>query len=69
LRRGKRSEQKKNIKQNIYLDPALEVILGAPIYIGGLHGAFAELRITTETVLQVADRFLTEFRSRSKAGQ
>ncbi|MBI2090208.1 MAG: hypothetical protein HYT78_15965 [Deltaproteobacteria bacterium] len=60
------AEQTGSSHEDWSLDPPLEAILRAPIYIGGLHGAFAELRITTEPVLHVADRFLTEFRSLPK---
>ena len=48
------------------LEPALEVILHkTPVYVGGLQAAFAELGITTKVVLQVADRFVTQYRTSS----
>jgi hypothetical protein len=47
------------------LDPGLAAILSAQIYIGGLHGALAELATTTHAVLSVAERFLSDYCSRA----
>lgn len=50
------------------LEPELDAILKAEIFIGGLHAALAELRGITKTVLHIADRFLSEYRARGTAG-
>ena len=60
------AEQSGSSHEDWSLDPSLETILSSPVYIGGLHGAFAELRVTTETVLHTGERFLADFYSRSK---
>jgi hypothetical protein len=56
------AEQTGSAHEDWNLDPALKTILGSGIHIGGLHGALAELRGTTQTVLHVADQFLVRFR-------
>jgi hypothetical protein len=58
------AEQTGSSHEDWSLDPSLETILSSPVYIGGLHGAFAELRVTTETVLHISERFLAGFYSR-----
>ena len=52
------AEQTGSSHEDWEMDPALRAILSFPVYIGSLHGALAELRVTTETVLHIADRFL-----------
>ena len=62
------AEQSGSSHEDWSLDSALATILGAQIYIGGLHGALAELATTTEVVLNIADQFLSHwYRSRSSA--
>jgi hypothetical protein len=56
------AEQTGSAHEDWALDPALKAILGSGIYIAGMHGALAELRATTQTVLRVADEFLVKFR-------
>jgi hypothetical protein len=56
------AEQTGSAHEDWNLDPTLKTILGSGIHIGGLHGALAELRATTQTVLHVADQFLVQFR-------
>lgn len=49
-------------------DPVLVEILTPQIFIGGLHGALAELATTTNAVLGVAERFLSEWQGRNREG-
>ncbi len=42
------------------MDEPLSAILGTRIYIGGMHGALAELQTTTDAVLNVASKFLEQ---------
>ncbi len=58
------AEQTGSSHEDWALDPALAAILSAGIFIGGLPAALAELRVITETVLHVADRFLSEYRAK-----
>jgi hypothetical protein len=48
---------KRSSHEDWSLDPALATILSAQIYIGGLHGALAELATTTGAVLSIGDQF------------
>ena len=43
------------------LEPALAALLHHNIWIGGIPAALMELKVTTETVLQVSSQFLTQF--------
>jgi hypothetical protein len=47
------------------LEPTLDAILRAGTFIGGLPAAFAELRATTETVIHVAELFMSEYHALS----
>jgi len=60
------AEQTGSSHEDWSLDPALAAVLGAGIYIGGLPAAFAELRVTTDTVIHVAERFLAEHYSKAE---
>lgn len=46
------------------IDPALRAALDAPVYIMGLQATMQELRITTNTVFNVADQFIDELRAK-----
>ncbi len=46
------------------IDPALRQALDAPVYIMGVQGTIQELRITTNTVLHVSDRFIDELKTK-----
>ena len=58
------AEQTGSSHEDWTLDPALEAIFSAGIFIGGLPAALVELRVITQTVLHVADRFLSEYRAK-----
>lgn len=60
------AEQTGSSHEDWSLDPALAAVLNSPIYIGGLHGAFAELRESFQTVLHIASQFLTQFHAREE---
>ncbi|SRR6266542_5284554 len=61
------AEQSGSSHEDWSLEPALAAILDARIYLGGLHGALAELATTTNAVLNVADQFLLRYHSRGCA--
>jgi hypothetical protein len=56
------AEQTGSSHEDWKMDHVLSAILSSPIFIGGIHGALAELKVTTDTVLHVAHRFLTELK-------
>lgn len=59
------AEQSGSSHEDWSLDPVLSMFLACPIsFGGGLDTAFLELRTTTIAVIQVAERFLSEYRSR-----
>jgi hypothetical protein len=58
------AEQTGSSHEDWKMDHALSAILSSPIFIGGVQGALAELKVTTETVLHVAHRFLAELKGK-----
>jgi hypothetical protein len=57
------AEQTGSSHEDWSLDPELTAILRSGIHIGGVDAAFAELKVTTETVLWVATQFLAQFKA------
>ena len=55
------AEQTGSSHEDWTMEPALAEILSLRLHLGGLPVELQELRVTTNTVLQVADRFLHEF--------
>jgi hypothetical protein len=55
------AEQTGSSHEDWKIDQSLAAVLNTPLRIGGLHGAFAELRVTTETVLHIATQFSAVF--------
>ena len=62
------AEQTGSSHEDWSLDPALDAVLQARVFIGGLPATFAELQVTTEAVLHVAEQFLSAYHSASRAG-
>ena len=54
------AEQTGSSHEDWKMDHAISAILASRIYIGGVHSALAELKVTTETVLNIGHRFLSE---------
>lgn len=54
------AEQTGSSHEDWAMDQSLSAILGNQTYIGGIPATLAELKVTTETVLHVAHRFLNE---------
>lgn len=52
------AEQTGSSHEDWKMDAALSSILASSTYIGGVHGAAAELKATADTVLHVAHKFL-----------
>ena len=58
------AEQTGSSHEDWAMDETLSTILSSQIYLGGLHGAIAELKTTVYTVLHVAYKFIERYKSK-----
>jgi hypothetical protein len=60
------AEQTGSSHEDWTMDETLSSILNSQIYIGGIHGALAELKTTVENVLHVAHMFIEQYEHKKK---
>ena len=62
------AEQTGSSHEDWGLDAEFAAVMTFPVTLTGMPGAFAELRVTTATVVDIAERFLVDYRSSKQTG-